>query len=228
MKQLYFEDFESLVCDITDKFNSLTNEYGDITVIAKYNEVKRIIRELTYLGYSIEDIELHRPDWDNYEDEYILSLNFDGIWCSPMKRNGKYITDESEIIYILDNCSSACIPYCRGVFVYEVEIAEAEEYDTYEDENDSETEETHTYMINGKPVNKETFDNYVAKFAPAPDPDLDDEENDAPGNNDYSITVKCNLDVYEALEIIKDMERRIMNVDDMLREMDCFRRLFNW
>ena len=226
MKQLYFKDFESLACDITDKFNSLTNEYGDITVIAKYDEVKQIISELTYLGYSIEDIELHRPDWDNYEDEYILLLNFDGIWCSPMKRNGKYITDESEIIYILDNCSSACIQYCRGVFVYEVEVAEAEEYGTYEDENDSKTEETHTYMVNGKPVDKKSFDNYVSKFAPVSNPE--DEEDNTPDNDDYSITVKCNLVVYEALDIIKDMERRMMHMDDMLREMDCFRRLLNW
>lgn len=43
----------------------------------------------------------------------------------------------------------------------------------------------------------------------------------------YSISIKCNLDADETLGIIKDMERRIMHMNDMFRKMDSFRRLPN-
>lgn len=53
-------------------------------------------------------------------------------------------------------------------------------------------------------------------------------DEEASDGDDYSISVKCNLDVDEALELITEMERRIMHMNDMFREMDNFRRLFNW
>ena len=44
----------------------------------------------------------------------------------------------------------------------------------------------------------------------------------------YSITVRCNLDVNEAMEIIKDMENRMERMNDMFREFDYFRRLLKF
>ncbi len=216
MKQLYFEDIKSLACDITDTFDALEDEFRDVSVIAKYNEVNEIVRELLCLGYDIASVELHREEFEEYWDEYILSLSSDGIWCEKFKNEAEYLTAESNVIYIMDNCSSNVIPYCQSEDVYEVSVGDS----------DAEESNEHSYMVNGKTVDKEEFDNYVSKFAPVSD--SEDEEDNMPGNDNYSITVKCNLDAHEALEIIKDIERRIMNVDDMLREMDCFRRLFNW
>ena len=216
MKQLYFEDFESLVCDITDIFDALEDEFSDVSVIAKYDEANKIIKELLCLGYDIASVELHMEEYEEYWDEYILSLSSDGIWCEKFKKETGYLTSESNVIYIMDNCSSNVIPYCQSENMYEVSVGDS----------DAKESEEHSYMVNGKPVDKEAFDNYVSKFVPVSN--LDDEEDNTPDNNDYSITVKCNLDAHEALGIIKDMERRMMNVDDMLREVDCFRRLFNW
>lgn len=44
----------------------------------------------------------------------------------------------------------------------------------------------------------------------------------------FKVTVKCDLDADEALEIIKDMENRMVHINDIFREMDNFRRLFHW
>lgn len=44
----------------------------------------------------------------------------------------------------------------------------------------------------------------------------------------YTITVRCNLDADEAMEMIKDMENRMEHMNDMFREMDYFRRLLRW
>ena len=84
--------------------------------------------------------------------------------------------------------------------------------------------EEHNYMVNGKSVDKKTFSEYVSKFAP----DLVDKDEDTSDRCDYFISFNRNIDAHEASEIIRDMEHRIMHMNDMFREMDCFRRLFNW
>lgn len=117
-----------MACEISDNFDTLKDDFDDIAIIAKYEEAREIIAELACIGHSLVSIRLDRPEWDNYYDEYLISLNQDGIWCEPMKVDGKYIKDESTMIYILDNCSSAVIPYCRGNILIEVGIADEEEF----------------------------------------------------------------------------------------------------
>ena len=163
MINLYFDDFEDFACVIADKFDRLDKEnFEDITVIAKPDEAKEIFKELVCMGYDICNITYERIDWDGYDDEYILSMNHNGIWLEKFKReDGKYLTDESTITYILDNCSSKVIPYCKGKNVYEVTVGIDEDDECGCDECD-ECEEGLT--INGKPATKEEFDNYVSQF----------------------------------------------------------------
>lgn len=220
MERLEFEDYEEFVCDITDKFDNIDDEFGDVSIIAKYNNAKEIIREFLCLGYDVASVELHREEFENYYDEYIISLNHDGVWCEKFKRDTGYFNDESNVTYIMDNCSYAVIQYCKSKNLYEVSVGYIDdpEYD------DEESEAERTYTVNGKSVDKKTFDEYVSKF----DPNLVDNKEEASDDDGYSISVKCNLDADEALEIIADMERRMMHMNDMFREMDNFRRLFNW
>lgn len=220
MDRLEYEDYEGFACDIADKFDSLEDEFGDVSIIAKYEEAKEIIRELLCLGYDVASIDIHREEFEEYYNEYIIGLNHNGVWCEKFKRVNGYFDDESNVIYIMDNCSSIVIPYCKSKHLYEVFVKDVD--DSEEDDEESETE--HTYTVNGKAVDKKTFDKYVSKFAP----DLVDDENNKSRNSDYSISAKCNLDADEALEIIADMERRMMHMNDMFYEMDNFRRLFNW
>lgn len=110
------------------------------------------------MGYDICNITYERIDWDGYDDEYILSMNHDGIWLEKFKReDGKYLTDESTITYILDNCSSKVIPYYKGKNVYEVTVGD-------DDCNDCDDSEEEGFTVNGKPVTKEEFDRYVSQF----------------------------------------------------------------
>lgn len=220
MERLKFEDYEEFACDIADTFDNIKEEYGDISIIAKYNEATEIIKELLCIGYNVASVELHREEFENYYDEYIIGLNHDGVWCEKFKRDSGYFNDESNVTYIMYNCSSAVIPYCKSENIYEVSVK-----DVNDSENDDEASEAErTYTVNGKSVDKETFNNYVSKFAP----DLVDNEDNKSRNGDYSISVKYNLDADEALEIIADMERRMMHMNDMFLEMDNFRWLFNW
>lgn len=150
MKKLHFYDYEEFVLDVVDKYESLNDEYDDISIIAKYDELKNIIEELVRGGYPIASIEFHHPEFSDYYDEYILSLNFDGIWCQPMKyEENKYINEESKVIYIFDNCSSKVISHCNAAFLYEVSVGE----DSDNDENNSEA----TYVSRAKDGTPEGF-----------------------------------------------------------------------
>ena len=147
--------------------------FEDIAVIAKPDEVKKIFKELICIGYDICNITYERIDWDGYDDEYILSMNHDGIWLEKFKReDGKYLTDESTITYILDNCSSKVIPYCKGKVVYEVSVGDDEdgcdcsECACKKDDKPTTTSSAakSTYKINNKEVSKEEFDKKYEEF----------------------------------------------------------------
>ena len=168
MKNLYFDDFEDLACDIADNFDMVKDDFGDIAIIAKYEEAKEIIAKLSCIGYSLESIRMSRPECKNYHEEYLISLNNDGIWCEEMKSDGKYLTDESTITYILDNCSSKVIPYCKGNIVFEVTVGDGEddcdcsECACKKDEKPTASKES--YFINGKSVDKSEFDKKYEEF----------------------------------------------------------------
>ena len=176
MKNLYFDDFEDFSCAIADKFDELNKEeFEDIAVIAKPDEVKEIFKELVCMGYDICNITYEHIDWDGYDDEYILSMNHDGIWLEKFKKeDGKYLTDESTITYILDNCSSKVIPYCKGKNVYEVTVGideddcdcdDCSECACKKDEKPTTSSTSKsTYKINGKEVSKDEFDTAMSEI----------------------------------------------------------------
>ena len=205
MKNLYFDDFEDLACDIADKFDRLDKEeFEDIAVIAKPNDVKEIFKELVCIGYDICNITYERIDWDGYDDEYIFSMNHEGIWIEKFKRENGYYEDESTITYILDNCSSKVIPYCKGKIVYEVSVGADEdgcdcsECACKKDEKPttaSTTSKSATYKINNKEVSKEEFDKKYEEFE----------------------------EMY--LDNIRDM---LLNYCEMMDEMNEWRKLFRW
>ena len=175
MKNLYFDDFEDFSCVIADTYDALDYDEEDIAIIAKYEEAKEFISELSCIGYSLESIRMSRPEWENYHEEYLISLNNDGIWCEEMKSDGKYLTDESTITYILDTCSSKVIPCCKGKNVYEVTVGideddcdcdDCSECACKKDEKPTTTSSTSksTYKVNGKEVSKDEFDTAMSEI----------------------------------------------------------------
>ena len=206
MKNLYFDDFEDFSCVIADKFDRLNKEnFEDIAVIAKPDEAKEIFKELVCMGYDICNITYEHIDWDGYDDEYILSMNHDGIWLEKFKsEDGKYLTDESTITYILDNCSSKVIPYCKGKNVYEVTVGideddcecdDCSECAYKKDEKPATASSKSVYKVNGKEVSKEEYEKVLDKFS----------------------------DKY--MDSVQDI---LLNHLEFIDEMRNFAKLFNW
>ena len=163
IKTLHFEDYEDFACAVSDVYDRVKSddEYNSVDVIAKYEDAKEIIRELIGIGYGIAFInELADPEWDGYDDAFVVSLLDDEIWCEPVKLKDDYIFVEADVVYIFDDCNSKIIPKIEADDVYEVEIGN--EYDNCDD--DCENSEEEGFTVNGKPVSKEEFDNYVSQF----------------------------------------------------------------
>ena len=173
MRNLYFDDFEDLACAVADTYDALEyDDEEDIAIIAKYEDARQIIKELLCLGYDIHSVEIHDDLWENYDAEYVISLYENEVWCEPMLRENGYIEEDAPVIYVLDNCSSKVIPYCKGKTVYEVTVGDdACECDECEctckkDEKPTTTSTANksTYKINNKEVSKEEFDKKYEEF----------------------------------------------------------------
>ena len=201
MRNLYFDDFEDLACAVADTYDALDyNDEEDVVIIAKYEEARQIIKELLCLGYDIHSVEIHDDLWENYDAEYVISLYENEVWCEPMLRENGYIEEDAPIIYVLDNCSSKVIPYCKGKTVYEVSVGDDEC-------NCDECEKCLT--INGKPATKEEFDRYVSQFK-------HDEKPTTASKESYFINGKS-VDKSEFDKKYEEFEEKYMdNIRDMM------------
>lgn len=132
IKILHFEDYEDFTCTVSDVYNKVRSddEYNSIDVVAKYEDAKEIIRELIGMGYGIAFInELADPEWDGYDDAFVISLLDDEIWCEPVKRKDGYIFVEADVVYVFDDCNSKIIPKIESDEVYEVEVGNYDDCD---------------------------------------------------------------------------------------------------
>ena len=226
MRNLYFEDYEDFACTVSDVYDRVKSddEYNSVDVVAKYEDAKEIIRELVGIGYGIAFInELADPEWDGYDDAFVISLLDDEIWCEPVKRKDDYIFVEADVVYIFDDCNSKIIPKIESDEVYEVEIGN--EYDDCDCENCKEG-----FTVNGRPVSKEEFDNYVSQFKHDKKPVAT-----SATKSTYKINGKeVDKDTYEKalneldekyLDNVQDM---LLNYFDFVSEMNHWRKFLGW
>lgn len=130
IKTLHFEDYEDFACAVADTYDRVKSDdkYNSVDVVAKYEDTKEIIRELVGMGYGIAFInELANPEYDGYDDAFVISLLDDEIWCEPVKQKNGYIFVEADVVYIFDDCNSKIVPKIESDEIYEVEVGN--EYD---------------------------------------------------------------------------------------------------
>lgn len=127
MKRLYFEDYEDFAEMLINKFEEIkeADEYADLSIVAKYEDTRELIRELVMLRCLPTDLVLHDVA-NGYKSEYIITLvnikGDDELWCEPMKKETGYVDNCSVVTFVLDDCSSKVISYCDSEEMYEVAI----------------------------------------------------------------------------------------------------------
>ena len=181
--------------------NSFEDEYPVVSAYVKCEEAKLLVERLIEFGNPIGAIlELEDYEMSHYDKEYVVYLSEDGVTCEKNHNKDGYYNGGGDISFVHEDCSSKLLSHIDSEFIYEFAVGECDE--CYDEDCDY-------------------------------DCDCDEEicnENIGVKSDDsgYSVTVKCDLDAYEAMKVIKDMENRMERMNDMFREMDYFRRLFRW
>lgn len=160
IKTLHFEDYEDFACDVSDVYERVKSddEYNSVDVIAKYEDAKNIIAELVENGHDLAHIsDFARPDHDNYNDEYLIALDHEGIWCEPAKRENGYLYATGVVCYVMDNCNSKIISRIQSKVVYEVSIGD-DNCDGDCAHCDCKKIDKDYYSINGKQVSQAEFE----------------------------------------------------------------------
>lgn len=106
INDLYVNNISDIACVILDDAIGL-DEYGCVSLIAFYDDMKEILKELlNYSSLDLACVELMECEFANYFKEYILTIDSDlKIWIQPMFIKDKYLTYESSIVYVTDDCN---------------------------------------------------------------------------------------------------------------------------
>lgn len=49
----YFDDYESFVCEASDMYDSIKDDFKAVTIVAKYEEAKEILKELICIDMTL-------------------------------------------------------------------------------------------------------------------------------------------------------------------------------
>lgn len=104
-----FIDVENVVEDALD----VDCEFG-VSFITKYDNAVIILKELLRYGDDAMPffIDVSDPSWDGYDKEFIISFNNDSeVFCERFCRDGRYITPDDGVIFILPDCSDECLSH---------------------------------------------------------------------------------------------------------------------
>ncbi len=192
-----------LVEEIETIFAKIDDDYPLISVYGKYDVIKTLLENLISDGFSIaNEIQLEDYETSNYDKEFVLYVNEDGINVEKTFMDDKYYYGGGNISFVHEDCSSALLKYIESDKVYEFGYSE-----NYANDNESCDDE---FCCDCCKSNQNT------------------ECSVKTDDNGYTISVKFNLNASEAEKIIQDMERRMEHMNDMFKEMDNFRRMFRW
>ncbi len=162
MNRLDFDCPFDLADTITALLGDINDDYPVISVYGKYDVIKELLEDLIASGVSIaNEIELQDYDVAHYDNEFVLYLTKNGTNVEKTYdvKSDTYLSGSADISFIHEDCNSKLIKYVDSKTIYEFGYDEDDECD-YDDCDDCEE----GFTINGKPVTKEEFDNYVSQF----------------------------------------------------------------
>lgn len=128
---IHFDYIEELCDEILDKFDC--DEDIQVSVIGKYKEMKAFLKEfMKYDNVDFDCIELHDPECNKYDKEYIVDItNIEGnisFYCVPCYEDGRYFRFDGDVLYLLDGTKQAVLNTCEYDEKYFVIIGEDEDY----------------------------------------------------------------------------------------------------
>ena len=126
LKDLSFGSTEKFCELVDDVISDSENEIVDI--VAKYDDVKEILKELVYYGRELEFVELEPAEWNGYDKEYSISVFDNKVSCEKLWHEDRYYGSDAEIVFFMEDVNSKVIksyPECSKM--YEVHIKDDED-----------------------------------------------------------------------------------------------------
>lgn len=209
VQDVILDNVEEIVCDIVDEYSTL-RRYKSVYVYAPCYVAKDILKEMLDIldnVYVDNDPEINLLL--DEENDILIILGYDGrINIEDARANNGSLkrTDGAELSYVYDSYTRQEIEKMSdgsdGILIFGFK-------DGFDEDENCECD-CYDYISNG-----------VCEKS--------DNKADIQSDKDvYKVTVKCDFGADEAMEIVKDMERRICHVNEMMDEMNQFRKLFYW
>ena len=181
LKTLYFENIEEFIVQVIDNLDTFADEddYSSVGVIAKYEQTKEVVQEAVSFGFDIKNIELEEPEIDWYDKEFIITLNNNReIWCQKMWHpdnrfhKAGYIYGEDNVTYIHSDCNSKVLENydMNNDVIVEFSIGDEEDCDIDccdccgNGVCEKSEDKTAQYFVDGKEVDKKTFEKSRAEI----------------------------------------------------------------
>ena len=133
MEKFLFENISGVVDKLLEEWDKLDEKKKEdytISVVSHYNIMKDIINYLVKnTSFMLCDIELEEPNYRNYYDEYILTIDSNlEIWCQKAKLdNGKYVRVEDSVTFVHSDVNSKFVIKNEGKNMIEFDFATEEE-----------------------------------------------------------------------------------------------------
>ena len=207
MNRLDFDCPFDLADTITALLGDIDDDYPVISVYGKYDVIRELLEDLIASGVSIaNDIELQDYDVAHYDKEFVLYLTKNGTNVEKIWNDGAYYYGSADISFIHEDCNSKLIKYVDSKTIYEFGYDDEDEECGCDDFDDCEE----GFTINGKPVTKEEFDNYVSQFK------HDEKPTTTSSKESYFINGKS-VDKSEFDKKYEEFEEKYMdNIRDMM------------
>ena len=208
MNRLDFDCPFDLADTITALLGDIDDDYPVISVYGKYDVIKDILEDLIMSGVSIaNEIELQDYDVAHYDKEFVLYLTKNGTNVEKTYdvESDAYLSGSADISFIHEDCNSKLIKYVDSKTIYEFGYDEDDECGC-DDCDDCEE----GFTVNGRPVSKEEFDEYVSQFKKS------DEKPTTSSKESYFINGKS-VDKSEFDKKYEEFEEMYLdNIRDML------------
>lgn len=133
LEKFLFENVDGVVDKLLEEWDKLEekkNEDYTISVVSHYNIMKDIINYLVKnTSFMLCDIELEEPNYRNYYDEYILTIDSNlEIWCQKAKLdNGKYVRVEDSVTFVHSDVNSKFVVINKDECLIEFDFGTEEE-----------------------------------------------------------------------------------------------------
>ena len=151
------------IFDIAERAVNAAFEGKAVVIAVFYERACELIREiLSYESTKICDIDLNEPDWENYYDEFLITLALEdgevGLYCDKAKNMDKdiYLRFEADLLFLESDAHFRIVEAneLEDAEVYEVDFdGEYEDDDEYDEddeyEEDEEEEEDGDYSCEG-------------------------------------------------------------------------------